>query len=136
MPRFQIVCSFGGGPSYWRSTAGSCVSFSMLPPIHLSRTWAPIRHPCRIQAMGVRREVGHTLRDVDFAAQWREGTGLMSSAYGRYLTRQQALQNELLAEAPAIEAAADLLAECIGSGGLVHVFGSGHSHMMAEEVFY
>ena len=24
----------------------------------------------------------------------------------------------------------------IAAGGMVHVFGSGHSHMMAEEVFY
>ncbi len=57
-------------------------------------------------------------------------------AYDRYLNRLQQLQEELRAEGPAIEQGADLLAECIGNGGLVHVFGSGHSHMMAEEVFY
>jgi uncharacterized phosphosugar-binding protein len=58
------------------------------------------------------------------------------TAYERYLDRLQELQHELLREGPAIEAAANLLAECMGRGGLVHVFGSGHSHMMAEEVFY
>ncbi len=60
----------------------------------------------------------------------------MATAYQRYLTRLQELQSELLAEGSAIERAADLLAETMGHGGLVHVFGSGHSHMMAEEVFY
>ena len=29
-----------------------------------------------------------------------------------------------------------MMAECIARGGVVHVFGSGHSHMMAEEVFH
>lgn len=58
------------------------------------------------------------------------------TAYERYLSRLQELQDDLLAEGPAIEQGADLLAECIGQGRLVHVFGSGHSHMMAEEVFY
>lgn len=58
------------------------------------------------------------------------------TAYERYLTQLQELQEELLTEGPAVEAAADILAECIGHGRLVHVFGSGHSHMMAEEVFY
>ncbi|MGD9710907.1 MAG: sugar isomerase domain-containing protein [Thermomicrobiales bacterium] len=58
------------------------------------------------------------------------------NAYDRYLNRLQELQNELRTEGAAIVQGADLLAECIGHGGLVHVFGSGHSHMMAEEVFY
>ena len=60
----------------------------------------------------------------------------MIAAYDRYLDELQRLQEELRGEGPAIEQAADMLAECIGNGGLVHVFGSGHSHMMAEEVFY
>ena len=29
-----------------------------------------------------------------------------------------------------------MIADCIAAGGIVHVFGSGHSHMMAEEVFH
>lgn len=44
--------------------------------------------------------------------------------------------NDLRAEGPRIEAASKLIAECIAAGGVVHVFGSGHSHMMAEEVFH
>ena len=39
-------------------------------------------------------------------------------------------------EADAIELAASWVAECVRAGGVVHTFGSGHSHMMAEEVFF
>jgi uncharacterized phosphosugar-binding protein len=60
----------------------------------------------------------------------------MTPAYARYLDQLQELQTELLAEGPAIEEAAEMLATCIADGGVVHVFGSGHSHMMAEEVFH
>ncbi|WP_324669518.1 SIS domain-containing protein [Geochorda subterranea] len=35
-----------------------------------------------------------------------------------------------------IERAARLVAEAVGSGRLVHVFGSGHSHILAEEAFF
>jgi len=35
-----------------------------------------------------------------------------------------------------IEAAADTFAEHILRGNLIHVFGAGHSHMLAEEVFF
>ncbi len=37
---------------------------------------------------------------------------------------------------PAIAAAADAIAHSLQAGGLVHLFGTGHSHMLAEEVFY
>lgn len=37
---------------------------------------------------------------------------------------------------PAIREAATLVADSLASGGTVHVFGSGHSHMLAEELFY
>jgi uncharacterized phosphosugar-binding protein len=39
-------------------------------------------------------------------------------------------------EWPRIREAAGLVADSLGSGGTVHVFGSGHSHMLAEEMFY
>lgn len=35
-----------------------------------------------------------------------------------------------------IERAAYEIAQCIQHGGVVHVFGCGHSHMLAEELFY
>jgi uncharacterized phosphosugar-binding protein len=35
-----------------------------------------------------------------------------------------------------IEQSSSLLADCFGKEGILHVFGCGHSHMIAEEVFY
>lgn len=40
------------------------------------------------------------------------------------------------AHAKAIHAAADAFADHILHGNLIHVFGAGHSHMLAEEVFF
>lgn len=61
----------------------------------------------------------------------------MTTAYERYFSTLQTLLGELgETQGPAIEAAAGEIARCIGAGGVVHVFGSGHSHMMAEEVFH
>lgn len=36
----------------------------------------------------------------------------------------------------AIQEAADMIADCIAAGGLLHVFGCGHSQILAEEIFY
>ena len=60
----------------------------------------------------------------------------MPTAHERYFDRLAELLDDLRAEGPHIEAAARLIADCIAAGGVVHVFGSGHSHMMAEEVFH
>jgi uncharacterized phosphosugar-binding protein len=55
----------------------------------------------------------------------------------RYLDRARELVARLATdEWPAIDAAADLVADCIAAGGTVHAFGTGHSHMLAEELFY
>lgn len=35
-----------------------------------------------------------------------------------------------------IAAAAQRISECIREGGIIHVFGCGHSHMLGEELFY
>jgi len=60
----------------------------------------------------------------------------VSKAYERYFERLRGLIDEVEQQGPQIEAAAALMADSIANGGIVHVFGSGHSHMMAEEVFY
>jgi uncharacterized phosphosugar-binding protein len=53
-----------------------------------------------------------------------------------YLQRVGQLIGELIdTQGTAISAAADLLASAIEKGGLVHVFGPGHSHIIAEEAF-
>jgi len=45
--------------------------------------------------------------------------------------RLEALQGQL----PQLDAAGELCAQVIGSGGVVHVFGAGHSRMMCEEAY-
>lgn len=60
----------------------------------------------------------------------------MKPAYARYFDRLGELLDDLRGSGPQIEQAANLMARCIADGGVVHVFGSGHSHMMAEEVFH
>lgn len=55
----------------------------------------------------------------------------------RYLDIAADLVGRLAAAAwPQIDAAAALLTESLASGGTLHAFGSGHSHLLAEELFY
>ncbi|SHH15957.1 MULTISPECIES: sugar isomerase domain-containing protein [Virgibacillus] len=35
-----------------------------------------------------------------------------------------------------LEQASSLIADCVKQGGVLHVLGTGHSHMIAEEIFY
>ena len=60
----------------------------------------------------------------------------MTEAYERYFDKLSELMEALRDEGSDIEAAAKMMATCIAEGGIIHVFGSGHSHMMAEEVFH
>lgn len=60
----------------------------------------------------------------------------MPKAYERYFDQLEILMAALREQGPNIEKAARMIADCIAAGGVVHVFGSGHSHMMAEEVFH
>lgn len=53
----------------------------------------------------------------------------------RYLDAISDKLAELGQEAPVIQQAAELCAETIARGGVVHVFGAGHSRMMAEEAY-
>jgi uncharacterized phosphosugar-binding protein len=39
-------------------------------------------------------------------------------------------------QAGSIRAAGELVADCLVKDGLIHVFGTGHSHMLVEELFY
>jgi uncharacterized phosphosugar-binding protein len=59
------------------------------------------------------------------------------SAGQRYLAIATELVERLhRQEWPRISAAAELLTEAFVSGHVIHAFGSGHSHMLAEELFY
>ena len=55
----------------------------------------------------------------------------------RYLIEAGRLVDRLLVdEWPRIRAGAELMAETLARGGVIHAFGTGHSHMLAEELFY
>jgi uncharacterized phosphosugar-binding protein len=58
-------------------------------------------------------------------------------AAARYLGDAAAVLAGILAdELPSIRAAAELCASAVAGGGMIHVLGTGHSHMLAEELFY
>ncbi len=61
----------------------------------------------------------------------------MGMAAARYVASLQALIAELeRSQAEIIGQAAELIATSIANGGIVHVFGSGHSSLLAQEVFH
>ena len=60
----------------------------------------------------------------------------MPTPSDRYLDRIGELIADVRGEQDQVRAAAGMIADAIAANGLVHVFGSGHSHMMAEEVFH
>ena len=60
-----------------------------------------------------------------------------STAGRRYLAIVGSLVARLATtEWPRIDAAATLMTEAIAADRVIHAFGSGHSHMLAEELFY
>jgi uncharacterized phosphosugar-binding protein len=65
------------------------------------------------------------------------GASAAASAGLRYLAVAERLVARLAHEEwPRIDAAAALLTESLAADGVLHAFGSGHSHMFAEELFY
>ena len=63
------------------------------------------------------------------------GSGLPAGQ--RYLALIEELIGRLREqEWPNIEAAADVVAGALQAGGSIHAFGTGHSHILAEELFY
>jgi uncharacterized phosphosugar-binding protein len=54
-----------------------------------------------------------------------------------YIGRLQAILEDIRTiQMPAIREAGRLVAASLAAGGIVHAFGSGHSHMIAEEAFF
>ncbi|SCX03306.1 sugar isomerase domain-containing protein [Candidatus Aquiluna sp. UB-MaderosW2red] len=49
---------------------------------------------------------------------------------------QDALGRLLIEQDSSIQLGATLIASTVASGGTIHAFGTGHSHMLAEELFY
>jgi uncharacterized phosphosugar-binding protein len=58
----------------------------------------------------------------------------MSAAKDYFFKTQELLARLCATQVPAIERAADICAESIAHGGLVFLFGAGHSRMMCEEM--
>jgi uncharacterized phosphosugar-binding protein len=55
----------------------------------------------------------------------------------QYIENIQRLVSEVLeTQTTNIEKAAEIVAQTVIDGGVVYVFGTGHSHMLAEELFY
>jgi uncharacterized phosphosugar-binding protein len=62
---------------------------------------------------------------------------MINVMYRDYFRRLYDVMEEMLgSQSPKIEQVAAWMAESIADGGIVHLFGSGHSHMVAEEVFH
>jgi uncharacterized phosphosugar-binding protein len=59
---------------------------------------------------------------------------LMSFAYFEVVRRL--LDEAESANATALDQAADALAQCLVNGGVLHTFGTGHGHLLAEELFH
>ena len=67
----------------------------------------------------------------------RVPTAVPEPAGRRYLRAADSVVRRLLdVEWPRIEAAASMVTAAIASGKAIHAFGSGHSHLLAEELFY
>ena len=59
------------------------------------------------------------------------------SAYREYSRRMyDVLEDMFTTQGEKIEQVAGWMADSIATGGVVHLFGSGHSHLVAEEVFH
>ena len=88
------------------------------------------RDPRRLLPLDEERSVGadRARSRGDRVTQTATATGFLPAA-SELLERLADTQED------ALEAAAGLCAEAIGAGGLVHVFGTGHSRIAAEELF-
>ncbi|MCL2163272.1 MAG: sugar isomerase domain-containing protein [Oscillospiraceae bacterium] len=60
----------------------------------------------------------------------------MKSWQKYYHTVQDIVQKALETQGGNIISAADILAEATRSGGLIHVFGTGHAHLVAEDIYW
>jgi uncharacterized phosphosugar-binding protein len=83
------------------------------------------------------RFLGLTSSTQDMAAGSGRMTEPRASAGRRYLELAGNLVERLRdGEWPSIDRAADLVAESLARGGTIHAFGTGHSHVLAEELYY
>ena len=60
----------------------------------------------------------------------------MSNAVKYFKNLQKILERVITEQGNNIEEASNAVAETLMNGGRIHAFGTGHSHMLAEEIFY
>ena len=60
----------------------------------------------------------------------------MSKAAEYFENLSRIIDEIAFSQADNIEKAAQAVALALKSGGRIHAFGTGHSHMLAEEIFY
>ena len=60
----------------------------------------------------------------------------MSKAVEYFKNLQNILERIITEQYDNIEAASVAVADTLKNGGRIHTFGTGHSHMLAEEIFY
>lgn len=60
----------------------------------------------------------------------------MSNAVEYFKNLQNILERIITEQAENIEEASKAVADTLMNGGRIHAFGTGHSHMLAEEIFY
>jgi uncharacterized phosphosugar-binding protein len=76
-------------------------------------------------------------RRAETTEQFRPADGGLLTAGAVYQDRLQAvLATALREEARNVRRAAEVVATTFSAGGVLYIFGSGHSHMFAEEAFY
>jgi glucosamine kinase len=92
----------------------------------------------RVAAAAVDEAADHAGAATDRAATDRATTADDAPTAGRrYLASARGLLARLdAAEWPAIAAAAELVADALAADRTVRAFGTGHSHMLAEEIYY
>src|SRR5262245_54135671 len=70
-----------------------------------------------------------------FPPKYVSGKSLLMTASQAYFDKTLQLLNQMReTQTPAIERAAEICADSIADGGLVFLFGAGHSRMMCEEM--
>lgn len=98
-------------------------------------TGSPLDGACRLAEhddLGVYREL--VLGDSGIHGRPERAAG---SAASRYLTTATDVLSEAAeAELVTITDAAERIADRLERGGMIHTFGTGHSHLLAEEIFY
>jgi len=65
-----------------------------------------------------------------------ESTPSGTSANEYFSALLRVLTNVMESQSEPIARAADVLARAVAKGGILHTFGTGHSHLIAEELYY